>query len=118
MRKTPRGFRRRYFTLAAIQAMVAECKEKAVHSRVRSIRFTRRFNGVAYPDEDPPEDLPPALQALTVGVVAQQSTRCPCHCNRIFATRAHAILYLTQFLRRICPCRKTKTGLAPPLIIL
>ena len=40
----------------------------------------------------------------------------PCYCNIVFACLAYKVLKLTRIKKPpICKCRKTKSGIAPPI---
>ena len=115
--RTPRGFRKRYFTLAAIQAMVCQCKLRSLVSRV--IMMGLLVGGMRGGDEDEelledPPDLLLSSLAVVSSISSYQGSLRPCSCNRVFAGRAYCALFLSSFLRKLSPCRKTKSGLSPP----
>ncbi len=111
--RAAKGFRGRYFTLAAIQALNSEIVLHAVSTRRFSLFAAYSLFGEE-PEEDPPEE------PLTTCTDKNSKDRSkPCHCNCFFRRRAWLLFHLSKFYkRRLCRCRKTKTGLAPPLFSL
>ncbi len=109
--RVAKGFKGRYFTLAAIQALNSQIALHADSARYRSLFVVYRLYGEE-PEEDPPEE--PPLVSCTQR--AGKNSSKPCHCNCFFRRRAWLLFHLSKFFRRsVCRCRKTKTGLAPPL---
>ncbi|WP_200762147.1 hypothetical protein [Nitrosophilus alvini] len=104
-----RGFKGKYFSLAAIQATVSEKKIAALFSKAR--RYIYILQNYCKSGEEDIEELlndPPGLFSFV--------SRKPCYCNLFFTCKAHRALKLSKIKKPpICPCRKTKTGLAPPL---
>ena len=116
--KTPRGYKKRYFTLAAIQATVCQCKLRALVSRLVMMGLLMTgFRGLSEDDEEDLADPPPNTHLILTSVfqpsIYSQSSS-PCRCNRIFTRKTRCTLALSAFLRKICPCRKRKSGLSPP----
>lgn len=112
MKKSPRGFKGKYFTLAAIQAMASECK---LHSQTsRAFALSTIFFGTRskiFDENDDPLELELAPLVLSWPTLAFQT---PCHCGLIFAERSRCALKASRILKKICPCRKRKSGLSPP----
>jgi len=111
--KTAIGFKGRYFTLTAIQALNSAIKLHAKHSAFISTAVVYNFlNDTQEEDDDPPELL---TSCLCQDSFKQNSSK-PCHCNCYFRRLAWLLLNLSKLFRRtLCRCRKTKTGLAPPV---
>ncbi|BDY12194.1 hypothetical protein HCR_05060 [Hydrogenimonas cancrithermarum] len=108
--RTARGFKGRYFTLAAIQALNSTVK---LHARENAFVSAAVVYNVLndMQEDDPPEVSSSCLCTETV----KQDRSKPCHCNCYFRRLAWLLLHLSNlFGRRLCRCRKTKTGLAPP----
>jgi len=111
MMKTAIGFKGRYFTLSAIQALHSAITLHAKHSTFISTAVIYHFFNGKEVEEDPPNLSTTCLCPKT----AQQNSSKPCHCNCYFRRLAWLLLYLSKLFRRtLCRCRKTKTGLAPP----
>ncbi len=108
--KTARGFKGRYFTLSAIQALNSEVK---LHSLKNSfISHAALYNILDDKEEDDPPDEPLVCPCAKN---SKKEGSNPCHCNCLFRRRAWLLFHLSKFFRRtLCRCRKTKTGLAPP----
>jgi hypothetical protein len=111
MMRTARGFKGRYFTLAAIQALNSAVK---LHARENAfVSAAVVYHVLNDTQEDDPPDLPASCPCRET---AKQNRSNPCHCNCYFRRLAWLLLYLSKLFRRIlCRCRKTKTGLAPPV---
>ncbi|RUM46127.1 MAG: hypothetical protein DSY46_00950 [Hydrogenimonas sp.] len=110
MMKTAIGFKGRYFTLSAIQALHSAITLHAKHSTfISTAVINHLFN------EKQAEDPPDLSTACVCQETAQKNRSKPCHCNCYFRRLAWLLLHLSKlFRRRLCRCRKTKTGLAPP----
>jgi hypothetical protein len=109
--RSPKGFGRNYFTLAAIQAYSSSACAHAVYTAVRT--HARRDGLRADDDRDaPPED---EVADLLLEEQQPEPSRRPCHCNCFFRRRTRAVRRRVRFNRRpLCRCRKTKSGIAPP----
>ncbi|WP_353662295.1 hypothetical protein [Hydrogenimonas sp. SS33] len=110
-----RGFKKTYFTLAAIQAYstaaVMHARGCAYAARDRGYRT---LLGTEAKEDPPPEESMEPESLLCPFIRLQGGTR-PCHCNRHFQRLAYLLLYISEHFRRfLCRCRYTKTGLAPP----
>jgi hypothetical protein len=111
MMKTAIGFKGRYFTLTAIQALNSAIKLQAKNSSFISIAVVYNALNDTQDDEDDPPDL---TSCSCQNTFIQKSSK-PCHCNCYFKRLAWLLLCLSRLFRRtLCRCRKTKTGLAPP----
>ncbi|BBG65515.1 hypothetical protein NNO_0812 [Hydrogenimonas sp.] len=108
--KSARGFRGRYFTLAAIQALSSEKRLHALESSfVSRAAISTLFAGRE--SDDPPDE---EFESDCAGGRRRDDSK-PCHCNCYFRRVAWLLFHLSKFFRRsLCRCRKTKTGLAPP----
>jgi len=118
---TARGFKGRYFSLAAITATAAAVKLEytriAVRPRLRAL-FAR-------PIEEETAGDPPSLETLLA------SGNCPCaqksrwtllqspsgvHCSCVFRRKSRFALFCTKLLGAFhCECRHHNTGLSPPV---
>ncbi len=108
--RVPKGFKGEYFKLTAIEALSGEVKLNALKSSFIS-RATVYFALVEEEDDDPPEESFICPCSKNLGNINSK----PCHCNSLFKRRASLLFFLSKFFRlRVCRCRKTKTGLAPP----
>ncbi len=107
----PRGFGGRYFTLTAIQALSSETVLHALNSAYLSRAVVYSLfeqNG----SDDPPDE---EFECPCSNRLRRDNSK-PCHCNCLFRRRAWLLFHLSKFFRRtLCRCRKTKTGLAPPI---
>ena len=109
--RSPKGFGRNYFTLAAIQAYSSSARSHALHTAART---HARRDGLRADDdrESTPEEETPDL---LLGEQQPEPSRRPCHCNRFFRRRACVARRRVRFgTRPLCRCRKTKSGIAPP----
>ncbi len=80
--RAPRGFGRRYFTLAAIQAYSAGAVQRAAYVCLENYALT--LEQFRESDDDPPDDPPEALACF-------QSDK-PCHCDCYFRRRTFLTL--------------------------
>ncbi|WP_457596142.1 hypothetical protein [Hydrogenimonas sp.] len=110
----PKGFGKNYFTLRAILAYSVAPKEAAREREGKARqKGVRRIAGRESESDQSPPLPPPCLPEPL-----QQAAK-PCHCNRHFRRLAALLLFISEHFRRfLCRCRKTKTGLAPPSLIL
>ncbi len=110
--KSPRGFRKNYFTLSSMLAHSvvptlasrAASSELYLQSKISSERDDL--------DESPPDEL---LEAL-----CEFNTK-PCHCNYFYNLKTKLVLLLNHFIPR-CPFYTVcfafrRTGVHPPLFI-
>ncbi|HHD84054.1 MAG TPA: hypothetical protein ENK93_04180 [Campylobacteraceae bacterium] len=112
--RAPKGFGKRYFTLAAILAHAVVPRLHAQQSRFRC-SHTRFFGS----DEEENEDPPPLEEALFAPLCEPSpSPSRPCHCNRYFCKRTLLLLKLVKLIPRCtCNCRFfsfRRTGTHPP----
>ena len=106
------GFKGRYFTLTAIQALNSAIKLLAKNSTFISVAVV--YNALSDTQED--DDDPPDLTSCPCKNSFKQNSSKPCHCNCYFRRLAWLLLNLSKLFRHtLCRCRKTKTGLAPPI---
>jgi len=109
--KTAIGFKGRYFTLTAIEALNSAIKLQAINSTFISVAVV--YNALNDTQED--DDDPPDLTSCLCQDSFRKNSSKPCHCNCFFRRLACLLLSLSRLFRRtLCRCRKTKTGLAPP----
>jgi len=103
-----KGFKGKYFSLQAITATVSTVKLQK-----QKFMFLNYFisQKVIQLEDDPPID---ELTQYT-NIPVNQYTK-PCFCNIFFACLTHKVLKLFRINKPpICRCRKTKSGIAPPL---
>lgn len=106
--KAPKGFGKRYFTLASVQAHSVAPVQNGVRVSLESCAYTLYCDRQS--DEDPPEAPPEVLSCL--------SNDKPCHCNRY--ARRHTLLTLRACRNKSscnCNCRYysfRRTGVHPP----
>ncbi len=108
--RSPKGFGKNYFSLAAIQAYSSSACSHAVYTAART--HTRSY-GISADDES---EAPPGEEIcdLLLDEQPEPSGR-PCHCNCFFRRRTRAVERRVRFNKRpLCRCRRTKTGIAPP----
>lgn len=106
-----KGFKGKYFSLTAIQALVSEIKLSAQISRVAHCH-----NDIACEceDEDPPPDVEELLAQLET--FAPKVSRCQCHCNCFFNRRTRCAFLHALTVPKIRYLFKIySTDLAPPL---
>ncbi|MFA6195173.1 MAG: hypothetical protein WC656_00855 [Sulfurimonas sp.] len=108
--KSPRGFGKKYFTLASIQAYSLEPILIAKKSTLSILTFFQISN------EDEAENIP--SDALLELALLQNSK--PCHCNSFFKIKTRIILLINHFIPRCAFYTKyfafRRTGVHPPLI--
>lgn len=112
--RSPKGFGKRYFTLAAILAYSIERKLQNQTVKITSL-FTQKLLSKEedIEENDPPSDLLVSLRMLNAK---------PCHCNCYYKLRTRIILKINLFIPR-CPYYTTwfafrRTGVHPPRITL
>ena len=95
--RTPKGFGKNYFTLAAIQATVSQV---TMHSQIVTMQKTLH---VSFNDEDSLEEEPPEELLFSPIVINSKATHCSCHCahysRQIIKNQAIANYLIAQFLR-------------------
>ena len=96
------GFKKKYFSLQAITATASLIKLKKEKSRIYSYFIPLKLLSL---DDDSPPDIEIDLQENK-----------PCYCNIFFSQRAKRVLSYSRIHKpKLCPCRYTKTGIAPPI---
>jgi len=108
--RTPKGFGKNYFTLSAIQAYSSGIRLDAIAAVART---HTRFYGTSADDdfEAPPEE---EIAAALLTELPEPSS--PRHCNCFYRRRTRTVERRVRAARRlVCRCRKTKTGISPPL---
>ena len=112
--RSPKGFGKRYFTLASILAYSAEKKLQSQTVKIASL-FTQRLLSEEddLEENDLPSDLLTSLRTLNAK---------PCHCNCYYRLKTRIILKINHFIPR-CPYYTTwfafrRTGVHPPRITL
>ncbi len=111
-----KGFKGNYFTLQAITATTSYI---LISSKNRSYKdYVLKILRFKKEDENFSEDPPPIIELFLNSIsFLSLKTDKPCYCNIFFACLAHKILKLSRIKKPpICKCRKTKTGISPPLI--
>ena len=110
-----KGFKGNYFSLSAIAATSG-----AVTLHAQDASYTQHlpsFTSRESETESPPPDetlLETCILDLRKNPVAKKA----CHCSILFLQRTLQLFHqLKFFTKKLCPCRKTKSGLAPPLLI-
>ena len=110
--RAPKGFGKRYFTLASILAYSIEKKLQNQTVQITSL-FTQRLlsENEEVDEDDPPLDILNCLRTLNAK---------PCHCNCYYKLRTRIILKINHFIPR-CPYYTTwfafrRTGVHPPII--
>lgn len=107
--KTPKGFGKRYFTLASVQAHSVAHTLNARSARVDALFC--RLQSEREPESDPPDDPESSLACLGSDI--------PCHCNCYFSRRTRrTLLYSRSLCFKQCNCRFysfRRTGTHPPL---
>lgn len=111
--RTPKGFGKNYFTLAAIQAYSSSACSHAVTTAVRT--HTRDYGLCA--DDD--YEAPPQEEIADLLLEERPEPSQPCHCNCFFRRRTRTVVQRVRCGKRpLSRFRKTKTGIAPPLASL
>ncbi len=101
-----KGFGKNYFRLVAITATVSSVTLHKIATKARRYRY--HINKYESCDEPPDEELENLLHSDK-----------PCYCNIFFACLAHKVLRLSRIKKPpLCRCRYTKTGIAPPALLL
>jgi len=95
--RTPKGFGKNYFTLAAIQATVSQV---TMHSQTVMMQNTLHVN---FNEEDSLEEEPPEELLLAPIVINSKASHCSCHCSHysrlIIKNQAIPNYDVAQFLR-------------------
>jgi hypothetical protein len=111
--KIAKGFKGRYFSLSAIAATSGSA---LLHAREACYTQYLPHTG----SRESETESPPPLDEMELIACPLDFRRNPvakkaCHCSILFLQRTlHLFHRLRLFIRKLCPCRKTKTGLAPP----
>ncbi len=104
-----RGFGKRYFTLASIQAHSVAPKLLGFSARTHAL-LLNRYDTARETDEDPPEE----AETLTGCLISDT----PCHCDCYFKSRTRRTLLHAKLLCfKQCNCRFysfRRTGTHPP----
>jgi len=108
--RSPKGFGKHYFTLAAILAYSAEKTLQSQTAQITSL-FTHTLLSQEQESQahTPPSDFLTSLRTLNAK---------PCHCNYFYRLRTRIILKINHFIPR-CPYYTTwfafrRTGVHPP----
>lgn len=115
--KIAKGFKGKYFSLSAIAATSSAASLHAVEvcSKQHLPHFASR---------ESESESPPPLDELLLVECPLDFRRNPvakkaCHCSIVFLQRTLQLFHqLRLFVKKLCPCRKTKSGLAPPTALL
>jgi len=109
-----KGFKGKYFSLTAIQALVSEIKLSSQASRMAYCRYDMRCESE---DEDPPPDIEDLM--IQIEPFAPRVSRCQCHCNCFFKGRTRcALLHAFKVPKIRFLFNIYSTDLAPPSLIL
>ncbi len=116
--KSPKGFGKRYFSLASILAHSVETKLQSQVSRIESLLFSK----ILLSDEKEEEEESPPDLVLIQSINIFQSGRTSCHCNCCFKLKTKLATRLHHYIPR-CPYYTTyfafrRTGVHPPHISL
>jgi len=112
--KIIRGFKGRYFSLSAITATTNATTLHAKHSSF--IQQHPQFISRESESESPPPLDILLLENCTLDLRKNPVAKKACHCSIVFLQRTLQLFHqLRFFIKKLCPCRKTKSGLAPPL---
>jgi len=106
-----KGFKGKYFSLTAIQALISEIKLSAQISR---ISHCHKPSSIECEDEDPPPDLEELLAQLET--FAPRVSQCQCHCDCFFKRRTLCAFVHSFNVPKIRYLFKIySTDLAPPI---
>ncbi len=110
--KSPRGFGRKYFTFASMQAHTVQISLDKMVTISKSLVY-RQSNST----DGEEEDSPPLDEFSSLLINFQDSK--PCHCNCLFQNKTALAVTLFRFIPR-CPYYDTffafrRTGVHPPL---
>lgn len=109
MKKHGTGYRGKYFTLTAMQGLHTEVIQQCVNTSRQNFSYALKI--LVSSEEPPPDD---ELELISCEET-QTKGAFPCHCNCFFKRVFKLVLRSTKLLGKfISPCRKTKTGIAPP----
>ncbi|WP_281950902.1 hypothetical protein [Nitrosophilus kaiyonis] len=98
------GFKKKYFSLQAITATVSFIKQKK-----RKVIICSYKNPLKILSSN---DDPPPCEEINLDENSK-----PCYCNIFFSVRAKRVLSYSRIHKpKLCSCRYTKSGLAPPNI--
>lgn len=112
--RSPKGFGKKYFTLASILAHSVEVKlQSVIIKSAHFFKFDFESDDEELDENDPPPDV--CLSSLILGLK-------PCHCNCYYNKKARLSLKIHLFIPR-CPYYNTyfafrRTGVHPPQISL
>ncbi len=115
--KIAKGFKEKYFSLSAIAVTSA-----AASLHAHAVCFAQHLEHFAARESE--TESPPPLDALLLTECPLDYRRNPvakkaCHCSIVFLQRTLQLFHqLRLFVKKLCPCRKTKSGLAPPTALL
>ena len=105
-----RGFKSRYLSFQAIATIVSYILISSKNISYKSFKKN-------YFNKEKKESNSPLKISLLEN--SSLSNDMPCYCNIVFACLAYKVLKLTRIKKPpICKCRKTKSGIAPPIWIL
>lgn len=107
-----KGFGKKYFTLASIQASSTAVKLHSIYTALKT-NFNQKLQLSSQSDVDePPKDLELLL------VCSSNNINKPCHCDCLFRSKTALAVRLFKFIPR-CPYYTTyfafrRTGVHPP----
>jgi hypothetical protein len=113
--KIAKGFKGKYFSLSAIAATSGNA---VLHAKEAGyVQHLPRAGSRESETESPPPLDEIELIACPLDFRRNPVAKKACHCSILFLQRTlHLFHRLRLFVIKLCPCRKTKTGLAPPLL--
>jgi hypothetical protein len=110
--RSPKGFGKNYFSLAAIQAYSSSVCSHAVYTAARM--HTRDFGPCTDENEETARD--EEIADLLLLEQPEPSSRA-CHCNCFFRRRTRTVVRRVRSGKRpLSRFRKTKTGISPPTV--
>ena len=106
-----KGFGKKYFTLAAIQAYSSAIKLNAIFTICKTTLDKKLKISSSKDEDEPPKDL---QELLTCALLSAK----PCHCDCFFKRKTALAVKLFKFIPR-CPYYTTyfafrRTGVHPP----
>jgi len=110
--KSPRGFGKRYFSLASIQAHSVQVTLDKVCTVSKSLGY---FSST-YDENEDDEDPPPLTDTVCLFLNLQGSK--PCHCNCYFNKKSKLALCASKKIKK-CQCHSKcfsfrRSGIHPP----
>jgi hypothetical protein len=109
-----KGFKGKYFSLSAI-AVTANTTTLHAQNSIYAHHLPQFASRESESESPPPLD-ELLLESCTLDLRKNPVAKKACHCSIVFLQRTLQLFHqLRFFIKKLCPCRKTKSGLAPPL---